>query len=85
MNNGIQFLKAALAKRNFGQARAIKPAIGVDDLWPEVADNFFVNRLAGFHEGAAQRVGLSDLRAQFAQHGRNGAFAAAQAAGKSDS
>jgi hypothetical protein len=64
-------------KGHLGQPRAIQSTIGVNDLRAEDADNLRENRLPRLHQLPAQLIGLDDLRAQRAQHSRNGALAAA--------
>ena len=55
---------------------------GCENFVTEVADDLVEDRLARLHQLAAQSVGLDDLRAELAQHGGDGAFAAAEAAGE---
>jgi hypothetical protein len=84
MHNGVQFLQAAVAEGEIGEARAVQPTVGTDDIGAEGAHNLHKRRLARLHERAAKRIGFDDLRAQLAQHRGHGRFAAAQAACESD-
>jgi hypothetical protein len=85
MDDGIQFICTTGLKGQFRQAGTVQAAIRGDYLRTEDADNFVKNGLAWFHECAAQGIGLDDRCAEFAEISGDGAFAAAQAAGKADS
>ena len=58
--------------------------VGIHNLLAELRHNLLVNFVARLHHFAAQRIGLNNLRAHFAQHPGHSAFAAAQTTGKAD-
>ena len=72
------------SKREFGESGAFQVAIGSGDFGTEAAEDLGIHLLTRFHKGAAQFIGLDHLGAQFAEKMRHRAFAAAEAACKTD-
>ena len=77
MDDGVQFIESPTLKSEGGEAGAGEATGGCDDVGAEGTDDFGIDLLARFHEGAAQVVGFDDVCAQFAQNACDGALAAA--------
>ena len=86
VDDGVQAVElGAIAKNDGGKFGAVDAAAGVGDGRPEFLKNFVIGRLAGLYELVGEGVGIEDGEAQVAEHGGDGAFAAGDASGESES
>src|SRR6266481_4155043 len=80
-----------LTQDDFGDAgmddgvEAVEAGIRGEDGGPKFAEDFVVGGPAGFDEFVGEGVGIENGKAEFAEHGGNGAFAAGDASGKAKS
>lgn len=82
MDDGVELLEPVAREGELSEARAVEMAVWGEDFRAEGADDFGEDGLAGLHEVAAKGVGFDDLSAVFTEHGGDGGFAAAEAAGE---
>jgi hypothetical protein len=83
VNDGVEVVEATPLEGEFSKAGAVETSIWGDDIGAEGADDLGVDEVAGLHHLAAEGVGFNDVRAEFAEEGGDGAFAAAETAGES--
>ena len=86
VHNGIETIElAAIGKDECSQFGAVNTAAAVGDQRPEFAEHFTVGGLARLSQLVRQRVGIENGEAHLAEHGRDGALAAGDPAGESES
>ena len=90
MNDAVKFLDAGSpsatgpAECQLGQLTAVDPAIRIQNLAPEMAHHFVVNRLTGLHERVRDLVGLRQARTEGNEHLRHRRFSGRNASGQAD-
>lgn len=86
MDNGVEPVEfGVIGKDQRAEFASVHTALAIGDRRTEFAEHFFVGGLARLYEFVRKRVGVKDREAQFAEHGRDGAFAAGDPAGQSES
>jgi hypothetical protein len=86
MDDGVEAVEAGAIVENDGaEFCAVNAAIRGEDGGPKFAKDFVVGGPAGFDEFVGEGVGIENGKAEFAEHGGNGAFAAGDASGKAKS
>ena len=86
VNDGVQPIELlAIGEHDSGQLGAVDAATFVKDGWSELPDDFVVCGLAGLDQCVGERVGIENGEAHFAEYCGDGAFAAGDAAGKTES
>jgi hypothetical protein len=86
VNDGVQAVEFGAVVENDGaELRAVDMAIRGDNGRPEFLQDFVVGRLARLDKFMSEGIGIEDGKAHIAQHGGNGALAAGDSAGESES
>src|SRR5579863_7445157 len=85
MDEGFE-LRAApcIGEDDRAELGTIDSPSGVEDVAAEFADDVFVGGLAGLDESMSKLIGVENVAAESLHHGRDGAFAAADAPGQSN-
>ena len=86
VDDGVQAVKfRAIGENECGKFRAIDAALGVGDGGTKFAEDFVVGGLTRLDELVGERVCVKNRKAHIAEHDGNGAFAAGDSAGESES
>jgi len=86
VNDGVEAVKSSAVGEDDGaELSAVDASAGAGDRRAEFAENFVVTGLARLDELMRQGVRVEDRKAEFAEHGGDGAFAAGDAAGEAES
>ena len=93
MNDAVQFLDAGRSWRlrfgarsecRFSQLGTIYRAIGIEHAFPEVANYFVINSVAGAHQIVRDLIRLDEFRAEGSEHLADRRLARGDAAGETD-
>src|SRR5882762_9161141 len=86
MDDGVEAVESgAIGEDDGAELWTVNAAIGGHHPRAEFLEDFVVGRQARLDEPMGQGVGVEDGEAHFAEHGGDGAFAAGDAAGESES
>ena len=83
VDDAVELVEAAVREGFHGERGAVELAVGTDDRRAEGLDDGGVDRFAGAHHVAAERIGLEDGDAGLGPDEGDGTFAAADAARES--
>jgi hypothetical protein len=86
MDDGVQAVEfRAIGKNERSQLGAVHALLAIGDARTEFAENLVVSGLAGLDELVRERISVENRETHIAQHGSNGALAAGDSAGESES
>src|SRR6266851_3278162 len=86
MNDGVQLVNPwpPLIEGNFSQTGAVDAGVAIENVLPEPAHDFLVNRFARTHEIVRDLVGINCVRAQLRKHFADQGFAGGDTACESN-
>ncbi len=86
VDDGIEPVElGAIGENQRRELGAVHAALTIGNRRAEFAEDFLVGRLAGLDQFVSERVGVKNRKTQFAEHRCNGALAAGDSTGQSES
>ena len=83
MDDGVEPAQLLRVGKHLGaELLPVDAAAGIEDLFPEVLEDFLISGVAGLDQLVPDAVGVDDVRAQVLEVSRHGAFSAGDASGE---